>query len=68
MAAPRLGKDGAVYLTTDDKSSDVALVAHITDWELAALLTLDHIALHNSHIRKLSFVLPLTSITDGNSC
>ncbi len=35
MAAPRLGKDGAVYLTTDDKSSDVALVAHITDWELA---------------------------------
>jgi len=35
MASPRLGKDGAIYLTTKAKSSDGAAIAHITDWELA---------------------------------
>ena len=35
MATPRLGKDGAVYLTTETYSSDAAIVAQITDWELA---------------------------------
>ena len=35
MAAPRLGKDGAVYLTTKTNSSDGAAIAYITDWELA---------------------------------
>ena len=35
MADPRLGKDGAVYLTTKTNSSDGAIIATITDWELA---------------------------------
>jgi len=35
MATPRLGKDGAVYLTTKTYSSDAAIIAQITDWELA---------------------------------
>ena len=35
MADPRLGKDGAVYLTTKTYSSDGAIIATITDWELA---------------------------------
>lgn len=37
MASPRLGKDGAIYLSTDVISTDLATraIAHITDWELA---------------------------------
>ena len=35
MADPRLGKDGSVYLTTETYSSDAAIIATITDWELA---------------------------------
>ncbi len=35
MAAPRLGKDGAFYLTTTTGSWNATLVALITDWELA---------------------------------
>ena len=37
MASPRLGKDGAMYLSTDVISTDLATraIAHITDWELA---------------------------------
>ena len=36
MAGPRLGKDGAIYLSTDLLSTDLSTrpIAHITDWEL----------------------------------
>ena len=36
MADPRLGKDGALYLTTESTEPwSAAAVAHVTDWELA---------------------------------